>query len=720
MFENAQDKARAEKVLEWTCSLYVLSLLVVLPYMTWKDTAYVLAITLTGYGLEKWKGKKYGASILPLVIAYIATKPFLHFGPHLTDWSWQRYMVLIETGFLGLLFLGVGVNVDSPRNRLLDGPLAAVIAFAGLMGSCLAPHLFRRSFAEGRIAPFLAAVGFVAISALFFCHFSRSASYSREKVPWLPGADYQPIRLCFAVVLAVAVVLTVARSGFAINECSQGWKLVEKGESREAGIRFQNAVIWEPSLASGHYGLAAVSSAAGDWQKARQEVEVAYWCGRRKGEIKFWYEDKDSGLLASGEWNQLARVLSGSEYGPSGLPVLKMAGTEQVYSLGRAFGNIGRHDLSAESLEYCCSRQPDNTEYLFEWGIALCESGDYESSRLHLSRAAEREPDNAEIVFRKGDVEFSLGLFEEAVRSYRKVTRLVPASPLPWVNLGRALTELKRPTEAAVCYMRACGIAPDYLDAYALATKNSRDIPEFSAVVLEPEHKLIAQVLDGVRLTGFNIHFPKNGYDRFSCVVFWGFSEGSHGESPGIIQNDPTALRAGNSLLVMTKKNLLPNSDFEREVFQPDFPVGWSHGVYRIPPFATCRVVQVRDETATRGKCLQIDHRGQEMSSCCASDPIEVVAGQSYLLAGQISTDGGSAYLGCEWFDKRKSSFSYSYVAEQTREVDSPQIFYGVLKAPPGADYCKVLLTNHAASGSVTFDNIAFISFEDVRGPGLR
>jgi hypothetical protein len=98
-------KTRAARVFERACSVYVLSLLIVIPFMTWKDTVCVVTVALIGYGLGRWKGKAHEAHILPLAIAYMAIKPFLHYGPYSTNWQWQRFGILASTAILAGLLL---------------------------------------------------------------------------------------------------------------------------------------------------------------------------------------------------------------------------------------------------------------------------------------------------------------------------------------------------------------------------------------------------------------------------------------------------------------------------------------------------------------------------------------------------------------------------------------------------------------------------------------
>ena len=138
---------KPQRVFNWACSLYILSLLIVIPFMTWRDTVYVVAVALIGYGLGKWKGKAYETHILPLAVAYLAAKPFLHYGPYPTNWSWQRYVVLCETVVLGVLFLATRSWTEAWPCARSQGdpvrlfPIAIVFTFLGLIGSCSIPYV---------------------------------------------------------------------------------------------------------------------------------------------------------------------------------------------------------------------------------------------------------------------------------------------------------------------------------------------------------------------------------------------------------------------------------------------------------------------------------------------------------------------------------------------------------------------------------------------------
>ncbi len=179
----SRKQMKSQKVFNCACSIYILSLLIVLPFMTWKDTAYVVAIALIGYGLGKWKGKAYEAHILPLAVAYLAAKPFLHYGPYPTDWSWQRYVILGETVALGVLFLAtrswarIWPCSHSQKDPIRLFPVAIIFAFAGLIGTCAVPYVFGRRLTEDLLPLVLA----VVCLAVLYPVFVRCFGAARER-----------------------------------------------------------------------------------------------------------------------------------------------------------------------------------------------------------------------------------------------------------------------------------------------------------------------------------------------------------------------------------------------------------------------------------------------------------------------------------------------------------------------------------------------------------
>lgn len=166
------------KVFDWACCIYILTLLIVLPFMTWKDTAYVVAIALIGYGLGKWKGKVYEAHILPLAVAYLAAKPFLHYGPYPTGWSWQRYVVLGETVVLGVLFLAtrswtkLWPRASGHEDPIRLFPAAIAFAFVWLIGSCAIPYVLDRRLTTDLLPLVLAVVCLAVLYPIFVRCFS--------------------------------------------------------------------------------------------------------------------------------------------------------------------------------------------------------------------------------------------------------------------------------------------------------------------------------------------------------------------------------------------------------------------------------------------------------------------------------------------------------------------------------------------------------------------
>lgn len=94
----------------------------------------------------------------------------------------------------------------------------------------------------------------------------------------------------------------------------------------------------------------------------------------------------------------------------------------------------------------------------------------------------------------------SLGLFSEAVASYRAALRLAPREPAIWSNLGNALTHLRHHESAVACHDAAIALVPEdggprYNRGISLAEAgrySDAAVAFTQALTLDPGHRMAA------------------------------------------------------------------------------------------------------------------------------------------------------------------------------------------------------------------------------------
>ena len=77
-------------------------------------------------------------------------------------------------------------------------------------------------------------------------------------------------------------------------------------------------------------------------------------------------------------------------------------------------------------------------------------------------------PDLGEIWHARADVEYSLGLIEQSLSSYRRVLDLEPENSEAWLDYGETLYEYGMLHEALSAAGRARELEPDWADAHIL------------------------------------------------------------------------------------------------------------------------------------------------------------------------------------------------------------------------------------------------------------
>ncbi len=98
--------------------------------------------------------------------------------------------------------------------------------------------------------------------------------------------------------------------------------------------------------------------------------------------------------------------------------------------------------------------------------VALHLAGKREEALKQLQRAVAANEASAEIYRAMGHIQFELGDFEEAAKSYRALAQLKPQYAMGWFNLAVCLERSGAWEDASEAFHKACTLDPKHLEAH--------------------------------------------------------------------------------------------------------------------------------------------------------------------------------------------------------------------------------------------------------------
>src|SRR5450432_3196869 len=98
--------------------------------------------------------------------------------------------------------------------------------------------------------------------------------------------------------------------------------------------------------------------------------------------------------------------------------------------------------------------------------VTLHLAGKREDALKQLQRAIAANEGSAEIYRAMGHIQFELGNFEEAAKSYRILVQVKPQYAIGWFNLAVCLERSSAWEDAAQAFHKACTLEPAHLDAH--------------------------------------------------------------------------------------------------------------------------------------------------------------------------------------------------------------------------------------------------------------
>jgi len=196
------------------------------------------------------------------------------------------------------------------------------------------------------------------------------------------------------------------------------------GQAAEVERRLLEASRRDPDSFDAHYQLASFYVQQGKLQAALPHLERA--CAIDPTHYASGY-DLALALLETGKLDE-ARA-----------QIALMRGAKETAELHNLLGNVEERagNLAGAAEEYQRAAHMDATEeHLFDWGNNLIQLRAFEPATQVFTAAIARHPQSARLHIGLGIARYSVGQYEDAVKSFFEAADLAPADPRPYQFLG--------------------------------------------------------------------------------------------------------------------------------------------------------------------------------------------------------------------------------------------------------------------------------------------
>jgi tetratricopeptide (TPR) repeat protein len=137
------------------------------------------------------------------------------------------------------------------------------------------------------------------------------------------------------------------------------------------------------------------------------------------------------------------------------------------YSLGIAYGELGRHQEAVDAFKEALRLKPDYAEAWNNLGTAYSHQGRHQEAIQACKEALRLKPDYPVAWHNLGVAHHRLDRYQEAIKAYKEAIRLKPDFAEAWNGLGAAYAGLRRWQDAIDVSKEAVRLKPDSPNAWA-------------------------------------------------------------------------------------------------------------------------------------------------------------------------------------------------------------------------------------------------------------
>ncbi len=215
-----------------------------------------------------------------------------------------------------------------------------------------------------------------------------------------------------------------------------GQRYFEKGQYREAGIQFQNALHLDPHFAEAHYRMALTELKLGQWPDAYQELTSAI-------------QDNPHNYGARLEKARL--MIFGHQYPDAkeqlDLLVQKEPNNPDVYAALADYYNNGTKNYSAAvaALHKVLQLDPNRADAYLSLGVVQSQMQQWDEAEANIKKAAALAPKSSDNMLALGNFYQMRGRFPDAEQAFRSAIQIAPEDTNPRLALAALyLSENKR------------------------------------------------------------------------------------------------------------------------------------------------------------------------------------------------------------------------------------------------------------------------------------
>jgi predicted Zn finger-like uncharacterized protein len=239
-----------------------------------------------------------------------------------------------------------------------------------------------------------------------------------------------------------------------------GWTMAYQKKWREAAMFFDRATVIDPDYAKAYHALGDIQSLQGDFdnallfyekavEKNPQHINSAVEQARIHIEVKM--DDPTGEKILAGVFGEHFQVLSPSEQ------------AKAHYLRAQIHKNRHEKDKTAANLNAAIKLMPSRVDYLAAMGNFLLDIGEFAKAKSMFDQALSKEPKNVDALVGKGRAMWQNGDIVKAKMLLERTAGAAKDDPRPIYLLGRIAEDLEKPEDAMKLYRRATKVAPSYL-----------------------------------------------------------------------------------------------------------------------------------------------------------------------------------------------------------------------------------------------------------------
>lgn len=236
-----------------------------------------------------------------------------------------------------------------------------------------------------------------------------------------------------------------------------------------------------------------------------------------------------------------------------------------------------------------------------------------------------------------------------------------------------------------------------------------------------PERSFQGPSRSGMRLVGFDL-LPRPTFllNEHIVQLHWTQEQGLVWEAERarpIYRLQDNLYARQNRLFEIMENNLVPNSGFESSEAGKNFPTEWLGEYYRNRGLEEGWLLIVREDIASQriNHYIRLNSSALEEPSAVglSSSRFEVSPNQTYLFGLRVRSLEGIPHIIFRWQDREEKNIHPARY-QIPFQTNNWEIQHLVVKSPPEANLCNIVIANLSTTGMVDFDDLFLFRLEGI------